>query len=143
MIWDSKVAIDCRRTAVGRDRAKRSAAGATRLGLLLLVSVALGLIAAAQSCAARHPDILQMVADAKTPADHAAIAEYYEKQAAENEAQARFHRRLGETYSQWHNSYKVNMVPHCDQAADDYAKIAAEDSALALEHRKLAQGATK
>jgi hypothetical protein len=38
-------------------------------------------------CAARPPDILQMVADAKTPADHSAIAEYYEKQAAENEAQ--------------------------------------------------------
>ena len=79
------------------------------------------------------------MAEAKTPADHEAIAEYFEEQAAENEALASFHRRLAETYSQWHNSYKVNMVQHCDKVADEYAKIAAEDSALAQEHRKLAQ----
>lgn len=91
-----------------------------------------------QSCATMGPDILKMVPDAKTPADHEAIAEYYEKQAAENEAQATFHRRLGETYQRFHSSYKVNMVPHCEEAADNYAKIAAQDSALAEKHRKLA-----
>lgn len=109
------------------------------LGAMLGMGVGASLL---QSCeTVKRPDILQMVANAKTPADHAAIAEYFEREAAANEAEARFHRKLGQTYREFHNSYKVNMVPHCDEAAQDYAKIAAEDSALAQEHRKLAQGA--
>ena len=85
--------------------------------------------------------ILRMVMEAKTPADHEAIASYYEKQAAENEAQAANHRELAATYRQFHNTNKNMMAPHCEIMADSYAKIAAEDSALAQGHRKLAQSA--
>jgi hypothetical protein len=142
MIWNPNVNIDCERRPAVRDGAKLCRGRATRLWLLYGALVVLTLIAAAQGCGARHPDdILRSVADAKTAADHEAIAEYFERQAADNETLASFHRRLGETYSQWHNSYKVNMVQHCEKAADEYAKIAAENSALAQEHRKLAQDA--
>ena len=96
---------------------------------------------ALQSCAPGNPDILRMVMEAKTPADHEAIASYYEKQAAENEAQAASHRELAATYRQFHNTNKNMMAPHCEIMADSYAKIAAEDSALAQGHRKLAQSA--
>ena len=96
---------------------------------------------ALQSCAPGNPDILRMVMEAKTPADHDAIASYYEKQPAKNEAQAASHRELAATYRQFHNTNKNMMAPHCEIMADSYAKIAAEDSALAQGHRKLAQSA--
>lgn len=98
-------------------------------------------IALLQSCATQKPDILQMVADAKTPADHEAIAAYYQNQAAEAQLQATFHRELADTYRRYHNTYKNMMLTHCEIMADDYEKIAAEDSALAQEHRRLAQPA--
>jgi hypothetical protein len=109
--------------------------------LLLVATLGVGLVAPLlHGCAARSPDILRMVVDAKTPDDHEAIASYYEKQAAKNEAEASFHRRLAETYRRFHNTYKNDMAPHCEIVADNYMKIAAEDSELAKEHRKLAQG---
>lgn len=110
--------------------------------IALFVGVLLGVatLAGLQGCFTRQPDIARMVMDAKTPADHEAIAAYYEKEASANEAEATSHRQLAQTYRQFHNTYKNNMAPHCEMAADYYTKIAAQDSALAREHRELAHG---
>lgn len=110
-----------------------------------VITLLVGLLTAAtltglQGCSTQPPDIARMVTDAKTPADHEAIAEYYEKEAAANEAQASSHSQLAQTYRQFHNTYKNEMAPHCELESDYYSKIAAQDSALAQAHRKMAQG---
>jgi len=113
---------------------------ASRSLFALLVGVfGLAVLAGLEGCSTQHPDIARMVMDAKTPADHEAIAAYYEKEAAANEAEASSHRQLAATYREFHNTYKNNMAPHCEIAADYYSRIAAQDSALAQEHRKLVQ----
>ena len=90
-----------------------------RIGILLLGA---GLIpAGALGCAAHQPDIVSMVMHAQTPADHEAIAAYYEQQRAMNQEQAGSHRQLAETYRRFHNSYKNMMAPHCEIAADEYS----------------------
>jgi len=106
---------------------------------LFIVVLGMPAMAGLQGCSTQQPDIVSMVMDAKTPADHEAIAAYYEEEAAANEVQASSHRQLAETYRQFHNTYKNNMAPHCEIAADYYSKLAAQDSALAQQHRKLAE----
>lgn len=124
---------NCERVVGARKRHGLRAALLVGLSVLVLTAPLF------QSCATSRPDILQMVADAKTPADHESVAAYYEREAADNEAQASSHPELAETYRRFHNSPKVQMAPHCEQMADYYSKIAAEDSELAAEHRRLAQ----
>lgn len=111
-----------------------------RAGLVFGALLVLAVMAVAQGGTTHQPDIiLRMVMDAKTRADHEDIAAYYEKEAADNEAQANSHRELAEAYRRFHNSPKVQMALHCEPMADYYSKIAAQDSELAAEHQRLAQ----
>lgn len=123
-----------RRSRIGLKRPQSRSLVARLVGVL-----GLAVLAGLEGCSTQHPDIARMVMDAKTPADHEAIAAYYEKEAAANEAEASSHRQLAATYREFHNTYKNNMAPHCEIAADYYSRIAAQDSALALEHRELVQ----
>lgn len=92
--------------------------GRTRLKTALIQSVialfvgvlGLAVLAGLEGCSTQHPDIARMVMDAKTPADHEAIAAYYENEAAANEASASSHRQLTATCRECHNTYKTTWL---------------------------------
>ncbi len=65
------------------------------------------------SCASAQgqPDVLRMIAEAKTPADHEAIAEYYDRQTTDAESEARFEEAMADRYRQIHPRW---LTPeHC------------------------------
>lgn len=72
-----------------------------RTGLLSAIGFALIVVLAlpVPGRAAGEPvDIEKMILEAKTPADHEAIAAYYDQQAADARAKAAEHRKMGESY---------------------------------------------
>jgi hypothetical protein len=86
------------------------------------------------------------VSEAKTPADHEAIASYYDKEAATAKDKAAEHRRLAEIYRTQAASGRAPLQPmgmHCQQLAQIYESAAADDAALAAAHRQMAQEAAQ
>jgi len=87
------------------------------------------------------------VTGAKTPADHEAIASYYEKEAATAKDKAAEHRRLAETYRTLSVSGRgqgqPTMANHCQQLAQNYESIATENTTPATAHRQMAQEAAQ
>ena len=98
--------------------------------------------ARAQQTEVTDENLDQSVANAKTPADHEAIASYYDKEAADNEAKAKFHHAVHHNYVKFHLKTATDMAPHCDSLAKDYQRAADQDKALAAGHRKMAKAAT-
>jgi hypothetical protein len=91
-------------------------------------------------------DLEKAIAGAKTPADHEAIASYYDKESAAAKAKAAEHRRLAETYrtlSVSPRSQVPSMENHCRQLVQDYESIATEYASLAGEHRQMAREAAQ
>ena len=71
------------------------------------------------------------VTEAKTPADHEAIASYYDKEAATAKDKAAEHRRLAENYRTQAASGRAPLQPmglHCQQLAQTYESAAADDA---------------
>jgi hypothetical protein len=113
---------------------------------LLLVAatamlLAIGLTALHRSPAlAQNSDIVQMVANAKTAADHEAIAQYYDREAASAKANAALHRSQAETYEKLRIK-PPDMIHHCREIAKDFDRIAREADDLAVAHRAMAKAA--
>ena len=110
------------------------------LALCALVVLVLGVgsTTLASSAWAQEQDINDMIAKAKSPADHEAIATYYDRDAAEAKAKAEQHMKMADSYTQFRPDYKP-LPRHCRAEAKYYEGIAAEDRALAAAHRKMAQ----
>ena len=86
------------------------------------------------------------VTEAKTPAEHEALASYYEKETATAKDKAAEHRRLAEIYRTQAASGRAPLQPmgmHCQQLAQIYESAAADDDALAAAHRQMAQEAAQ
>ena len=87
------------------------------------------------------------VSEAKTPADHEAIAAYYDKEAATAKDKAAEHRRLVETYRTLAATPRgqgfQSMGNHCQKLAQTYESAAADNTALAAAHRQMAQEAAQ
>jgi len=87
------------------------------------------------------------VTEAKTPADHEAIASYYEKEAATAKDKAEEHHRLAEIYRNRSVSPRGQVQPtmanHCQQMAENFESIATENTALAKAHQQMAQEAAQ
>ncbi len=115
-----------------------------RIGLVVLVFAALSL-AATRSFAAEDFDVDKAIATAKTPADHEAIAAYYDKEAAEAQAKAESHSKMGEEYKKasGHLTEKLHIDQHCERLTKSYARAADEAKALAAAHREMAKQAEK
>ena len=116
------------------------AARAAVLGLTLLA------FAAVQPSSARaDDDMMTKVQQAKTAADHEAIAAEYDKMAADAKKQADAHRKMEKTYAT--GSYaggKVTPTPlpqHCAALAKHYDSVAQEYTTLAEAHRAMAKAA--
>ncbi len=101
-----------------------------------------GIVASAR--AGEHEDIIEKVKDAKTAADHEAIAAYYDKEAAAARQEAAKHREMAATYkagglSIGKGAGDVPLPQHCLNLAKDYDEAAQNYSALAAAHRVLAK----
>ena len=105
------------------------------------LSVIILLVGSASSCATSggQTDILRMIADAKTPADHEAIAEYYDRQVIEAEGSGQLHEAMAQRYREMRAHPRWETPEHCVKIAQYYEGIAQQDSELASAHRALAQ----
>jgi hypothetical protein len=111
-------------------------------GLVLLAAASLPIMrVGAQQSVVTDDNLDQMIASAKTPADHNALAVFYEQQAADAKKKADLHRRIAETYRRLKIPKPVYMAEMCDGIAAMWDKIAADDSKLAKAHQNIAKNA--
>jgi hypothetical protein len=76
---------------------------------------------------------------AKTPADHEAIAAFYEQQALDAKKKADIHRNTAALYRKLNIAKPVGMAEMCDNIAAMWDKIAADNSKLAKDHQAMAK----
>ena len=91
-------------------------------------------------------DLEKAITGAKTPADHEAIASYYEKESATAKDKAAEHSKLAQTYRTLSVSPRGGQFPmanHCQQLAQTYSSVAADNAALAEAHRQMAREAAQ
>ena len=83
-----------------------------------------------------------MITDAKTPADHEAIAAYYDQEAQAAHKKHEEHLQLKASYAKIpHLASKTGLPEHCNTIAMNYQKTAKEYEALAKLHRDMAKHA--
>jgi len=109
---------------------------------LMLVASALLMLVATTSlpttrASADDTNVEQMIENAKTPADHEAIAKYYDQQAAKANEQVQWHQKLLKAYMA--NPRFSTMQMHCSRLVDFYKNEAKENTKLAQEHREMAR----
>jgi hypothetical protein len=108
--------------------------------LVLFAATSLPTIrAGAQQALVTDDNLDQMIASAKTPAEHDAIAAFYEQQATEAKKKAELHRNTADTYRKLKVSKPVGMAEMCDGIAAMWDKIATDTSRLAKAHREMAK----
>ena len=115
-----------------------------RVTLAMLALVA-ALYLPTQRAGAAEPekfDIEKAITGAKTPADHEAIASYYEREVAAAKAKAEEHRKMEAAYRNIARG-KTAMEGHCHRLVQDYDGVAAENAALAKEHQHMARKAAQ
>ena len=110
------------------------------IGVALLVALALPVPGRA---AGEPVDIDKMITDAKTPADHEAIAVYYDQQAADARAKAAEHRKMGDSYRKAGGAlqHKTHFHEHCEALVREYDAAARDYAAMAAAHRQMAKAA--
>ena len=118
-----------------------------RVTLAILALVAAFQLLTQHTGAQEKFDLEKAVSGAKTAADHEAIAAYYEREAAAAKDKSAEHRRLVEAYHRLAATPRgqgfQSMGNHCQQLAKNYESVAAQNTALATAHRKMAQAAAQ
>jgi hypothetical protein len=89
---------------------------------------------------AQETDMSAMIGNAKTPADHEALAKMYQDEADKAKAQAAAHNKMAEAYAQYPRMNE--LTGHCKRLANYYKEAAKEYSLMAtLETDKSKQSA--
>jgi len=83
----------------------------------------------------------QMITEAKTPADHEAIAACYDKEVQEAHQKQAEHKKLADSYDLTPKLKGGTMSKHCMDAAKKYEGIAKDYEAMAIAHRAMAKAA--
>lgn len=89
-------------------------------------------------------DITAMIANAKTAADHEAIAAYYDKEAATSKEKAALHRRMLEVIKKRGGGpdiAKWRMDQHCEDLVKGFDSAAKMYTEMAQAHREMAKDA--
>jgi len=104
----------------------------------VLAIVALGFLSFGS--AEEGKSIEQMIATAKTPADHEAIAAYYEKEAQTARQQQEKHQNMRDLYAATPalKTKSTTALDHCDGLVKKYKEIAEDYHALATLHKGMA-----
>lgn len=112
------------------------------LGIAVAVLAIIGVTYIPFGSAEEGKSIEQMIAEAKTPADHEAIAAYYEKQAQAAHQEHAEHQQLSSEYAKVPVlKTKTGAVAHCNTISKNYENIAKEYEALAKLHQGMAKPA--
>lgn len=85
--------------------------------------------------------IEQMIAGAKTPADHEAIAAYYDQEARDMHEKHAKHQKMEEFYQKNPAMNKAGFSFHCDRIALNFQEAAKNYEDLAKLHREMAKPA--
>ena len=145
--------LDARRALVafpllGAATKGRESEGTVRIvrmlaGVLFLTFGIAGILPTTWAPTAQAAGIEEKIAAANTPADHEAIAAYYDGEAKEAQDKADEHKKMGEAYKKGGGSYanKTHFHEHCEALARNYAADAKEYRALAAAHRDMAKKA--
>ena len=108
--------------------------------MAILTTVAFGYTPFGSAAAGKNLE--HMITEAKTPADHKAIATYYEKEAQEAHRKHTEHQQMRDEYAKLPVlKTKTGAVDHCDAIAKKYEEVAKEYEALAQMHREMATAA--
>jgi hypothetical protein len=108
----------------------------------VLMVVAFGFVSLRPVVADEHTAHMeQMITQAKTPADHEALAASYDKEAQEARQKQAEHLKMKEWYEKNPALNKSGFSFHCQQIALKYEEMAKEDEALAKLHRDMAKAA--
>ena len=110
------------------------------VGLLLLLTANPVASAWAQSGPVTDDNIVERVTMMKTPADHQAIAAYYQVQATAAAGEVKRHEAMVKAYGG--NGMKA-MNSHCEILLQAARQEQAQDEALAKEHADMAIAAAK
>ena len=110
-------------------------------GLILLAAALPTIRAGAQPAVVTDDNLNQMITDAKTPADHNAIAAYFEQEAADAMKKAALHKNSADTYRKMRLSKPVYMAEMCDGIAAGFEKTATDANDLAKMHHEMAKKA--
>lgn len=110
-------------------------------GIVLLAAALPSIRAAAQQEVVTDSNLNEMIEKAKTPADHEAIAAYFDQEAAAAKKKADLHRGSAETYRKLKIAKPVYMAEMCDSIAAGFDATAAEAEKLAKMHREMAKQA--
>jgi hypothetical protein len=113
----------------------------TSAALLALLVVAQQGAANAQQPPVTKDNVDQMITDARTPADHEAIAGFYQHEAADENKTAELHQSMADTYRRLKIPKPVYMAEMCDNMAADFRKTATDADKLAAMHDQMAKQA--
>lgn len=113
---------------------------ATILGVA--VAVTTPLMASAKEKISKRA-LKEMVAGARTPADHKTIADYCHAEAAQARAKAKEHHQMSAWYQRAGEGvkktpYAPGTIDHCERLVKNYRATAEDLTALAKEHELLA-----
>lgn len=95
----------------------------------------------AQQASVTNGNLDQAISDARTPADHEAIAVFYRQEAADANKTADLHERSADTYRRVKIPKPVYMAEMCDNLAADFRKTATDANKLAATHEQMAKQA--
>lgn len=108
------------------------------------ISVVLIVLALLTSCAQMKPhpmDMTHAIQNAKTAADHEALARHYEATAREMQSKAQEHKKMLEQYEaqrQYYGRRGLNMESMCEGLIHFYEQAAKANMDMANSHRKMA-----
>ncbi len=108
---------------------------------LLTVSLAIGLLA---SCVQRNPHPMDMTAaveNAKSKADHEALAMHYQQAAKDAEAKLDEHKKLLDQYkahSYLYGKQAAMLEEHCEALINGYQQVVKANTEMAKLHRDMA-----
>lgn len=107
----------------------------------LLVGIALS--GCAGLATAPSPALQQQIEAARSPADHEALAKYYDAEVAKARARVAEHRKMANSYQGMVSGGRGggSMPAHCNAIASSYEGIATQFEGMAASHRQMAQQA--
>ena len=127
---------------------KRVYSGGTAIAFSVLMLAAFSSqVTSASGDRLTHKQVTDLIANAKTPADHMKLAKHFNATADDLAAQGREHAQLADQYR--HTAelasdedkphYSTEMAGHCARLAEELSRAADAARSLANDHEQIAQ----
>ena len=112
-------------------------------GVFIAITLALTLVDPARSVAAEitEANVSQHIADARTAADHKALAAYFRAEAAAQGERVKMHEAMLASYKKGGGKPYLNMVDHCKALLAESRGLQKDYAKMADLHEEMAKGA--